>query len=1403
MLRPLLLIPLLAAGVCAWSAEERSIFDGTTLGGWEGDAKWWRVEDGALTGEIPAGQSLGRNQFLFWKGESRDFDLTVEYRISGVPSANSGIQIRSQRLDDGEAKGYQADLDDGATWLGRIYEENGRALLAERGTRGSIAPDGRRWADPLATPESFRSVPVKEGWNTYHVHAANSHLETWINGTLFAALDDHQSSAAKYAGRIGLQLHAGPGPAKIQFRNIRFTDLGASELPPALPGVQDVPATASAGIRPLGDDGKPLNLDFETGTLAGWTATGDAFTDQPIKGDTISQRKPGMASRHAGQFWIGGYEHVLDAGTGTLTSPAFVVAQPWASFLVGGGRDRATLRVELVEEGTGKVVFTGGGNDLEDMQRVAVDLTAWKGKHIRIRLVDQATGGWGHLNFDDFVFHDQKPSFAASTAKGAASHQNDSAVLWHLRPNPAKPTAIANPEAQKLISDMMLTHGFQAELMVAEPDVRQPIAFAIDERGRLWVVEAYSYPNKQPEGKGKDRIVIFEDKDGDGFLETRTVFTEGLNLVSGIEVGYGGVFIGAAPQLLFIPDRDHDDKPDGAPEVVLDGWGHQDTHETMNSFTWGPDGWLYGNQGVFTRSNVGKPGATDAERTPLRAGVWRYHPVRKEFEVFAHGGSNQWGIDFNEVGHLFMTHCRSFWGGGGTSYVIRNGHYWNQVNAEYAPFIDNNAPDFAPALRNYLPASARYDDGEGGAGKPGSGAVYGGHAHAGAMIYLGDNWPEIYRDHMFTFNLFGQQLNHQESVRSGAGYETLHAGYDMLMSPDPRWLGVDLQYGPDGAAYAIDWCDTQHCHTPRDESWNRSDGRIYRISWAATWHPVKVDLGAKTDAELVALHAHRNEWFVRTARRLLAERAATGKLDVKALAPLRTQASAPDAVTALHALWTLHVTGQLDAAGIAAALKHPDDRVRGWAVDLGTERAQAPLITPAVLTQLATSDPSPAVRLALASALPTLADAPRWDVAKALAAHGEDAGDRFLPKVVWTGLAPLVPGDPTRALALAAASPLPTVSDSCVWYAARSGAGRDQITAQMSGSDDARAARLLRLLASSLENETRLPMPAGWADVAKRFAKDDGLRALSERLSAVFGDNSVLARMRGVLGDDNAPAPERQRAFELLKRSGDKEAQPIYVHLLEADAWRTAVIPLLAGSADPAAAKGIIAHFAPLSEKDRIAALETLTSHPAQATELLHALQDKRFDRANLTALHVRQMRNLHNDGIDQLLDKAFGRVTDSPAAAKATMARFKKTFNEAPLWAFDVNVGKAVFQRTCTACHSYNGVGGKLGPDLGGSARNGVDYFIENIVDPNAVVGENYQLNLITKKDGSVVSGMVDSETDTVYVLRTVAEKVIIPKDQVQTRQVLAQSMMPPGLLEAMPEPDVIALLKFLTNKN
>lgn len=315
---------------------------------------------------------------------------------------------------------------------------------------------------------------------------------------------------------------------------------------------------AQAPILPVGADGKPLNLGFESGTLADWTATGTAFDKQPIKGDTVAARRGDMQSKHAGQYWIGGFEvQQNDKATGTLTSAPFKVTQPWASFLIAGGETEKT-RVDIVTKDDGKVIHTAHSDQRENLGRSVVDLRKFAGRDIFVRLVDEHTGHWGHLNFDDFVFHSEEPKIPASQ-KAQAPLVADIVPNAGLKPDQV-PGAATVPD------------GYELKVFAAEPDIVNPIAFCLDERGRAWVVEGMTYPIRAKEGEGKDRVLIFEDTDGDHKFDKRTVFMDKLNLVSGIQVGHGGVWLGAAPYLYFVPVENWDaPKPSGEPKVLLDG----------------------------------------------------------------------------------------------------------------------------------------------------------------------------------------------------------------------------------------------------------------------------------------------------------------------------------------------------------------------------------------------------------------------------------------------------------------------------------------------------------------------------------------------------------------------------------------------------------------------------------------------------------------------------------------------------------------------------------------------------------------------------------------------------------------------------------------------------------------
>jgi len=761
-----------------------------------------------------------------------------------------------------------------------------------------------------------------------------------------------------------------------------------------------------AGQLPM-KNGQPLNLNFETGNLTDWTATGDAFAKPLVSQDPSPVHEKDMTIGFEGKHFLSSGGTANYKLTGTLTSAPFPVTQPFAAFNVSGGALQDT-RVELVQAGTNTVIYTITGQGRATLQPAVVDLQPYLNQEIFIRIIDNETGisqipyipndKWAHINFDDFRFYPTRPNFPNELKR------EDIIILPPL--DPVLNAGLSGVEAAKAMTP---PKGFRVTLAAAEPDVVRPICFTTDARGRLWVVEGHTYPVPAPEGQGRDRILILEDTNGDGTLDKRKVFMEGLNLVSGIEVGMGGVWLGAAPYLLFVPADFKNDKPLGPPQKLLDGWGTDDTHETLNSLRWGPDGWLYGTHGVFTHSNVGKPGAPDSERTKLNAGVWRFHPTTKQFELFAEGTSNPWGLDFNDYGHAFITACVI----PHMYHMIQGGRYQRQAGNHFNPYTYDDIKTHA---------DHRHWVGERGphAGNFRSASAGGGHAHAGAMIYLGNSWPQEYRNDIFMNNINGARLNQDHPVREGSGYTVTHKP-DFLAMNDSWSQWLNMKYDASGSVWAIDWYDKNQCHSPNPDVHNKTMGRIFKITHDNDkW--VQVDLSRASDMDLVNYQLHPNEWYVRQARTLLQERGPNKKVH-KALKDIL--AKNPDATRKLRALWALHVTQGLTEKELTALLSDESEYVRSWAIQLLAEDRTVSPETLKRFTELASTDRSALVRLYLTSAMQRIDPAQRWDVLDALVQKVENKDDHNLPLMLWYAAEPLAAIDMKRALALAQKSKMP------------------------------------------------------------------------------------------------------------------------------------------------------------------------------------------------------------------------------------------------------------------------------------------------------------------------------------------------------------------------------------------
>lgn len=573
---------------------------------------------------------------------------------------------------------------------------------------------------------------------------------------------------------------------------------------------------------------------------------------------------------------------------------------------------------------------------------------------------------------------------------------------------------LAPREALKKIT---VPDGFKVTLFAAEPDLLQPVAFDFDDRGRVWVVESFSYPDFKTENK--DRVLIFTDTNADGQFDERKVFLENGRRLSGIVWGFGGVWLCSPPELIFIPDRDGDDVPDGKPVVHLDGWSLKASHNMFNGLAWGPDGWLYGRNGILANSLVGKPGMPEKERVLLNCAIWRYHPTRHVFEVVAHGTTNPWGMDWDDHGQAFFSNN-----------VI--GHLWHLIaGAHYQRMYGE---DFNPYLYELMPAASKHLHFAGGDWtKSRSGHEHdtlgGGHSHCGGMIYLGGNWPPEFRETMMMVNTHGHRLLYDKLERSGSGYVATH-GKSFLMANDPWFRGVSIHYGPDGGVFVTDWNDFGECHDY--DGTFRTSGRMYKViyekgrnaSTGLTQGLGPFNLGTLPDAALVQLQLHPNDWFVRHARRVLQERAAAGSLTADTQSRLRQLLDGhPNLTRNLRGLWALHAIGACDEQTLLRLMKHDNEHMRWWAVKLSAD--SRPQLREFV--RMAREDKSGLVRLGLASALQRLPLNDRWELADALASHAQDAGDANLPLMIWYGIEPAVPKDTERALQLMTNTKIPRV----------------------------------------------------------------------------------------------------------------------------------------------------------------------------------------------------------------------------------------------------------------------------------------------------------------------------------------------------------------------------------------
>jgi putative heme-binding domain-containing protein len=968
---------------------------------------------------------------------------------------------------------------------------------------------------------------------------------------------------------------------------------------------------------------------------------------------------------------------------------------------------------------------------------------------------------------------------------------------------------------------MIPAPGLTVNLFAAEPDISQPILAKFDDRGRLWTIQYLQYPlpaglkrvkvdrwsravydrvpEPPPKGpRGADRITICADTDGDGRADSFKDFVTGLNLCTGLAFGHGGVYVLQVPYLLFYPDRDRDDVPDGDPQVLLSGFGMEDAQSLANHLTWGPDGWLYGVTGSTSTNHV--------RGLEFQQAVWRFHATSHRFELFCEGGGNLFGLTFDADGNLFFSS-----NGIDLGYHAVQGGYYCKNFGKHGPLHN----PFAYGFFEHLPYA-------GSAAGP----------RPGGTIYLGDALPGPMRGALLTCDFLQHGASCWTLTRSGSSFTARHGGV-LLDSRDTWFCAPDLCTGPDGAVYVCDFHEQRMAHPDPDANWDRSNGRIYRVAPAGTATVRGLDLARKSTRELIALLRHPNGWYAEQARCLLADR--RDRSAWPALATLTRQTEEPR--LALQGLWGLYVCGGFDDATAAELLGHPGEYVRAWTVRLLGDEGKVTATLAARLTEMATADPSVAVRCQLAATARRLPGRDGLPVVERLLRRGIDRNDPYIPLMLWWAIEAKALTDADRLLEFfgtPAAWADPGIREDAQRllrrYAAEgSRAGYDHCLRLLATVPHGYRAEVLDALDRGLSERSVVlggmgmaglfdsvaavakagpvvtrrfePLTPGLIDyVAAAWHTDPaGVTQLRLALRAgIPGASAAAVKEAAAPGAD----PQRRRVLlGLLADLGTTEAVSVAVGLLGGDqpaAVQSAALDVLARHGDDRATERLLACYPKATRALQRQMRDVLLGRASSARAFLERVNRKEIDAADVPVEQLRQVALLGDPTLDALVRKHWGSVR--PGTPEEKLAEMRRLSNDLRAGTGDAARGRELFRKHCATCHKLFGEGGAVGPDLTGVARNDTTALLANIVDPSAVIRGEYLQYAAMTAGGRVVTGVIVARDGAGVTLADAqGKRTTLRREEIEELRELPTSIMPEDLLKQLRPQDVRDLFGYL----
>jgi putative heme-binding domain-containing protein len=966
-------------------------------------------------------------------------------------------------------------------------------------------------------------------------------------------------------------------------------------------------------------------------------------------------------------------------------------------------------------------------------------------------------------------------ALALLSAMNVFCAESDNVTPWRQDQPPNQPYS-----PQEAISKMSAPDGFTVELVASEPDIVNPIAMSFDDRGRIWITESIEYPRKLA-GVGRDRVKVLEEMDADGRANKVTVFADGLNIPTGVAIGYGGVWVLNAPDLLFLREKDG---KEASREVVLTGFGRTDTHELPNSLTWGPDGWLYGLNGVFNQSSVR---SNNGKEYKFNCALWRVHPRTREFQIVAEGTSNPYGIAWDADGSAIIEACH--WANDHLFHFVETGHYQRQAGA-FPPFT--------------LPIGSITDHGHQKT------------AYCGIANLDTDAYPPQLRERIVVGNIHGGAINVDRLQRDGATY--LAKGEPDLLNGNDAWfMPVALKIGPDGCLYVLDWYDRYHCSqdAARDpEGVDRLKGRLYRLRYKDTPRAPKIDLASDSDDQLIARLASGNIYFRETAQRILTERLGgpsrelRAKLEKLVLIPAATSI---ERKARLHAGWALIGSGALDPAFHMKVLAHSDPACRAWGVRAAGNFGN---VSPAIRGKIAAlaRDASPDVQLQVAIASRKIKNFDALPVLSEVLAHcGQD---KLIPSIAWNNLHPLLETESRRFVSLqktmtpALAALSPRIVERILSAQKPDGAAVAVLIKFVAAFDGQHAKECLSAVSSKLGALSEPAIARLKAHLKPLLIDLDAretdtplmlsAQLLAARLGLAQIDPAVVRARFTSAGQSEAA---RLQALDALIAFRDPALLPALPQVLASDSSQFIrhTFAALGRVEDPKLADVLLAEYPKLAPELQPLAIDLIMQREPWARKLLDAVLANRLPKGVLNANHLRKILESNDRDALWAVEKAFGKVREerNPEREKVVTemtAYFREHIG-------NPYRGQTVFRNLCAQCHTIYGEGGKVGPDITANGRASFEQMLSNVFDPSLVIGPAYQVTTVVTKDGRNLTGLIAEDNEQRIVVRMPGEgEETVPRSNVKYTRVSKLSMMPEGIETLLDKKDLADLFAFLS---